>query len=232
MFGYVLALASPASADVPVRMKQTIRPVPCGIDHLIDSNGISHYFTPRECGRLVVPAPPASSDQTSVVELPDGIAPTKPLYLNSTANTNGSAGYMLLAREGMVYSFRLRGDNPLLAPRTFEIIKVENGVVTIHFEPGGKTIALKKGERVKIDLAYDGDPDIGFIVEEINSEGVVSLRVWFPLQQRMVGLVDNNHALFVSIMIFTLSSVVIYINMQIRLSRAREWLLLRAWHRI
>lgn len=232
MFGCVLAVVSPASADTPVRMKQTIRPVPCGIDHLTDDNGVIHYFTPRECGKLVTPKPPASIGPMPIAELPRDIAPAKPLYLDSAANTNGSAGYMLLTREGMMYSFRLQGDNPLLAPRTFEIIKVEDGVVTIHFAPGEKTVVLKKGERVKIDLAYDGDPDIGFVVEDIDSGGVVSLRVWFPLQQRMVGLVDNNHALFASIMLFTLSSVVIYINVQIRVGRARRWLLLHTWRAI
>lgn len=231
IFSCAFAMPAPVSARTSVRMKQVIRSVPCGIDHLTDANGVDHYFAPRECGKLVVSTPLTSTGSAPVTELPGGIAPVKPVYLDTSTSVNGNAGYLLLTQKGMVYSFRLQGDNPLTSPRTFEVIKVESEMITIRFSPDGQTVALKKGERIKLDLAYDSDPDVGFVAESISPDGTVSLRVWFPLQQRMVGLVDDNtHALIASIMLFSFASLLMYMSTEVRAGRGRRWLLSHTWH--
>ena len=181
-------LSQPVYARTSLRMKQRIKTIPCGVDHLTDPDGTEHYFAPRACGKLIVPPSGGASSTTGTG---GGISGVAPIYLETKNHAIGQEAYLLLARKGQVYTFRLMGDNVLSPLRTIEVIDVVNNSVTLMFTPGDKEVTLSVGESIDADIAFGGDPDIKIRVKDISPEGLVSMQIWFPLQRKLVGAVDD-----------------------------------------
>lgn len=191
LFAFTCIAITPqqASAKTTVRMRQRIKPIPCGIDHLTDPDGTEHYFVPRECGKLVVPNTNSSTGGSSFGG--GGISGNTPIYLDTKNRAAGQQAYLLIAKKGQVYTFRLSGDSILSPLRTIEIIDITKNSVTLMFTPGDKEITLPIGGKVDADIAFGQDPDISIRVKSISDSGLVSMQVWFPMQRQLAGVADD-----------------------------------------
>jgi len=178
------------SARTNVRLRQRIRPIPCGVDHLTDPDGVEHYFVPRVCGKLIVPTSNSSSGSSSSTGS-GGINGATPLYLETKSHAIGENAYLVLAKKGQVYTFRLLGDSELSPFRTIEIVRIANNTVTLMFTPGDKEITLPIGGKVDADIAFGGDPDINIRIKSISPDGLVAMQIWFPMQREFAGIVDD-----------------------------------------
>lgn len=186
------AMPQTVQARTSVRMRQRILAIPCGVDHLTDPDGTEHYFAPRICGKLVVPSTSSSSGASSSEPVITGLAS---IHLITTAHTRGEQAYLLPARKGQVYTFRLSGDSVLSPLRTFEVIAVDSDSVTLMFTPGDKEITLQKGGRIDADIAFGRAADVSIRVKDISSDGIVTLQVWFPSSsQQATQETDNDRA--------------------------------------
>jgi len=167
-------------------MKQYIRPIPCGVDHLTDADGVEHYFAPRQCGSLI--APPSTSLETSSAAGSSAggqITGTMPVYIETKDHTAGDNAYLVLAKKGQLYTFRLDGDSVLSPLRTFAVTKVADKNAILLFTPGDKETTLPIGGKIDADIAFGRDPDISIRVKDISEAGLVAMQVWFPLQCTM-----------------------------------------------
>jgi hypothetical protein len=179
----IIGLPQQASARTSVRMKQRIRPIPCGIDHLTDANGIDHYFAPRACGKLVTPPSDTSGGSSSLTGSGgQNIVGNMPTYLDTKNHVVGDDAYLVLAKKGQVFTFRLSGDSALSPQRTMEVRQITNKSATFMFTPGDKETTLLSGGRIDADIAFSQDPDISIRVKDISEEGLISMQIWFPVQ--------------------------------------------------
>jgi hypothetical protein len=192
---FVIASPQPVSARDLVRMKQRIKPIPCGIDHLTDANGVDHYFAPRACGKLVRPSSGISGNSGSASGGGQAVTGTTPIYLDIKNHMVGDDAYLLLAKKGQVYTFRLKGDSMIAPLRTLEVTQVAKDKATIMFTPGDKEATLPVGGRIDADVAFGQDPDVNIRVKSISSDALVAMQVWFPLQRELIGTVgDTMHS--------------------------------------
>ena len=183
---WLFAAPHTVSAYTTVRMKQYIRPIPCGVDHLTDADGVDHYFVARQCGTLVAPPSTSLEESTTSGTSPGGqITGTMPVYIETKDHTIGDNAYLVLAKKGQVYTFRLDGDSELSPLRTFEVAKVSDKNATLLFTPGDKEATLPIGGKIDADIAFGSDPDISVRVKDISDAGLVSMQIWFPLQCTM-----------------------------------------------
>ena len=213
----MLGLPPTASAHTSVRMKQIIRRIPCGIDHLTDANGINHYFAPRACGKLVVPSSGSEGSSPTTISGGGIITGSKPTYLESKSHMAGQSAYLLLARKGQVYTFRLSGDSVVSPLRTLEITQLTATGATFMFTPGYQEMTLQNAARLDADIAFDQNPDISIRIKDIKADNSVLLQLWFPAPRQMVGAVDDTmHSAAAVGIIGGIGATAIYVHLHTR----------------
>ncbi|QQS17850.1 hypothetical protein IPL68_04250 [Candidatus Saccharibacteria bacterium] len=91
----------------------------------------------------------------------------------------------MLASTGMRYGFRLTGESNMVHDRIIEIVSTDIDAVTVRFWPGGQQVVIHLDETVKVQVAYDANPDVVMTLMQLNADGSVLLRVHFPEQQQL-----------------------------------------------
>lgn len=187
---FACMLPQSVSARTNVRFRQRIKPIPCGIDHLTDPDGTEHYFAPHACGKLIVPSATTSTGSSSSTGA-GGIVGIAPIYLDTKNHVAGQQAYLIAAKKGQIYTFRLTGDSTLSPLRTIEVLDVTQNSVTLMFTPGDKEITLPIGGKIDADIAFGQDPDVNIRVRAITKDGMVSMLIWFPMQRQLAGVADD-----------------------------------------
>ncbi len=212
-------------------MQQVIRPLPCAVDHIVDTDGQTYYFAPRECGQLIVPNENTTNAGGNSAATPGSgaqiVPKAQPIFLDDSAHTSSSDAYLLLARKGQAYIFRLVGDSDLSSPRTMQVLQITANSLTLLFSPGDKQVTLQSGSKIYADIAFGQAADVNIHVVKTSSDGVATVRVWFPLQEHMFGVTDDTKHSFVATSILVgLSGFAVYSHFHVR-SRTKVVLLYR-----
>ena len=192
-----------------VRFSQQIQPVPCGVDKILDIDGTEHYVTPRACpAELVQP-----TTSTTITSGGGSVLVPQPIYLETRGHMTGDRAYIIVAKPGQMYSFRLQGDGQLVSPRTMEVLQATVDGIMLRFRPGDKQIVLQNAARLSADIAFDTRPDVEIIVQSIDPQGEATLYVWFPADGVLPDAVrETKHSYLALILTLSVGIGAIYIH--------------------
>ncbi|QQS20403.1 hypothetical protein IPL85_03130 [Candidatus Saccharibacteria bacterium] len=210
---WIAALPPQRGSALPiVSLRQNITQISCVLTTVVRDDGSLRYVIVPGCGALVVPELYAKQPQLITHQLSQFAVPTqgeaaklflrtKPIYLDTSAENQPAGGYVLLVYKDIKYAFLLPGERFRLHDRTFEIISIKNGTLNIRFLPEGKETAVKLGETIRLQLAYDGTPDVSLTFIQQNIDGSVLVRVRFPVQQEVMQLVEEQRTADIATML-------------------------------
>ena len=221
--------APSVSAATSMQFTQVIRPLPCGVDRIIDIDGSEHQINLIPCPPLIVPVPAQPS-----INIPGSNAVTPRYavtYLESQDHQTGGQAYYLRVEKGQVFTFRLSGDSVVSPLRTLEIVQITANDVAFMFTPGDKMLTLQNAGTINADIAFDAQTDVHISVKQILGDQSAVLLVWFPGQINEVSAAQGtNQSLIATAVLATIGAVGVMHQLHILRRRAVVWRSSTAWH--
>jgi len=225
---------------LPVTFSQRIHPQDyCTVTTVVQADGSLSYSLPPDCGTLVSPPMPPASPRAST-RVPQKSAqriwtpsvpapattPTVPIddalarvfygggtvYLESAPGIQPAEGYMVLAAKESRYTFYVSSDTRTTLPRMFSISAVSQKSVTVQFWPDGTGLEILPGKDYRLDVDGIAGDDVVLRLQQVNADGTVLLRVFFPVQQRAFGVVQEDcQALIAEAILIAAGTLCLYV---------------------
>lgn len=213
----VVSFTTPVAATV-VHLHQPIVPRVCTLTVIATEQG-SDYAIPEGCGKLTANLPEKQiTERGSYINVSPGGSQfaqeffydnDRSVFLDTHLLQQPDDGYMLLAREGSVYTFYLQGDDLRGLPRSFEFVAVQDNKVAVQFWPGGRMVWFLFDTPTELDINQDGKLDARFRLINIRDDRTVLLHVTFLDQSNETNGNANQTMRIVATALSTLGVVVL-----------------------